>query len=89
MLMTHKPATAAIRYRSLQQFFKWLVNEEEIGESPMAKMKPAKVILPTRARPAAGGPATHVHPVLRLDEPRGQRGAVSTQLLCAGGPPRL
>jgi site-specific recombinase XerD len=43
LLMVHKPATAAIRYRSLQQFFKWLVDEGEISESPMAKMKPPKV----------------------------------------------
>ena len=34
MLAKHKPATAASRYRSLQQFFRWLVDEGEIDVSP-------------------------------------------------------
>lgn len=38
-----KPASAANRYRSLQQFFRWLVDEGEIGESPMARMKPPAI----------------------------------------------
>ncbi len=38
-----KPATVAFRYRSLQQFFKWLEAEEEIDHSPMAKLRPPKV----------------------------------------------
>lgn len=38
-----KPATASIRYRALQQFFKWLVEEGELTESPMARMRPPKV----------------------------------------------
>lgn len=38
-----KPATAANRYRSLQQFFKWAVDEGELRESPMARMRPPKV----------------------------------------------
>jgi site-specific recombinase XerD len=38
-----KPASAANRYRSLQQFFKWLVDEGEIRESPMARMKPPTI----------------------------------------------
>lgn len=33
-----RPATAANRFRSLRQFFKWLVDEEEIAVSPMAGM---------------------------------------------------
>ena len=33
-----KPATVAVRFRSLQQFFKWLVDEGEIDTSPMAGM---------------------------------------------------
>lgn len=36
------PNTAANRYRSLQQFFKFLVDEGEIKNSPMDKMKPPK-----------------------------------------------
>ena len=35
----HRPATAAQRFRSLQQLFKWLADEGEIRESPMARMK--------------------------------------------------
>ncbi len=39
-----KPATAANRYRSLQQFFKWLDEEGELtGGDPMAHMKPPRV----------------------------------------------
>lgn len=34
-----KPATVAQRFRSLQQFFKWYVEEGEIRTSPMANMK--------------------------------------------------
>ena len=36
------PATAGVRYRSLQQFFRWLVAEDEIAESPMQKMRPPR-----------------------------------------------
>lgn len=39
----HKPATVSQRYRSLQQFFKWLRDEGEVRESPMANMKPPHV----------------------------------------------
>ena len=35
-----KPGTAHNRYRSLRAFFKFLVDEEEISQSPMARMKP-------------------------------------------------
>lgn len=38
-----KPASAANRYRSLQQLFRWLVDEGEIRESPMVRMKPPAV----------------------------------------------
>ena len=34
------PSSAATRYRSLQQFFRWLDDEGEIDASPMAKMRP-------------------------------------------------
>jgi site-specific recombinase XerD len=39
-LSRHKPATAAVRFRSLQQFFRWLTDEGEIepGRSPMERM---------------------------------------------------
>jgi site-specific recombinase XerD len=38
-----RPATLANRYRSLQQFFRWLVAEGELQVSPMANMKPPHV----------------------------------------------
>ena len=38
-----RPASAANRYRSLQQFFKWLAEEGQIKTSPMANMKPPTV----------------------------------------------
>jgi site-specific recombinase XerD len=38
-----KPATASARYRALQQLFRFLVDEGEIGESPMARMRPPKI----------------------------------------------
>jgi len=50
-----RPASAANRYRSLQQLFRWLVDEGELKESPMAKMKPPTV------------PETPP-PVIRVDE---------------------
>lgn len=37
------PSTSATRYRCLQQFFKWLVEEGELTESPMARMRPPSV----------------------------------------------
>lgn len=38
-----RPATLANRYRSLQQFFRWLVGEGELPTSPMANMRPPHV----------------------------------------------
>ncbi|MFQ6026628.1 MAG: tyrosine-type recombinase/integrase [Dehalococcoidia bacterium] len=43
LLNTRKPATANNRYRGLQSFFKWALDEGEIKESPMARMRPPKV----------------------------------------------
>ena len=37
------PSSAATRYRSLQQLFKWLDDEGEMDRSPMAKMRPPKI----------------------------------------------
>ena len=39
-LRRHRPASAATRYRSLAQFWKWAVEEGEVKVSPMARMKP-------------------------------------------------
>lgn len=46
LLERWKPATAAVRYRSLQQLFKWLEEEDEVVVDPMAKLKPPKVTPP-------------------------------------------
>lgn len=43
VLSRHSPSTAANRYRSLQQLFRWMVDDGEIRISPMANMRPPKV----------------------------------------------
>jgi Site-specific recombinase XerD len=43
LLARFKPATASVRYRALQTFFKWLVAEGELEASPMARMRPPHV----------------------------------------------
>jgi integrase len=47
-----KPTTALTRYGGLLQLFKWAVEEGEIRESPMARMKPPSV--PEVAVPVVG-----------------------------------
>src|SRR5215469_12625978 len=36
LLAVHRPSTASTRYNGLQQWFRWLVGEEEIKYSPMS-----------------------------------------------------
>lgn len=43
LLDRFKPATAHNRYRAARSFFAWLVEEGEIKDSPMARMKPPKL----------------------------------------------
>jgi site-specific recombinase XerD len=43
LLARWKPATASNRYRALGSFCKFLVEEGEVTESPMARMRPPKV----------------------------------------------
>lgn len=43
LLGRYRPSTAATRYRDLQQMFRWLVDEGEIADSPMARMRPPKL----------------------------------------------
>jgi site-specific recombinase XerD len=43
MVGTVSPATVAKHYRSLQQLWRWLVEDGEIPDSPMARMRPAAV----------------------------------------------
>src|SRR4051794_13353407 len=40
---TVRPATVAKHYRSLQQLFRWLVDDGEIERSPMERMRPPSV----------------------------------------------
>src|SRR5439155_11077716 len=40
LLVRFKPATASNRYRALQVFFKWAIDEGELRDSPMRNMKP-------------------------------------------------
>jgi site-specific recombinase XerD len=42
LLRRFKPTTAAVRFRSLQQFFRWALEEGEIQTSPMALVRPPK-----------------------------------------------
>lgn len=42
-LATRAPSTAGIRYRSLVQFFNWLVSEDEIESHPMSRMSPPSI----------------------------------------------
>ena len=43
LLETKSPATASNRYRGLRVFFEWLLEEDEVSVSPMAKMRPPTV----------------------------------------------
>lgn len=52
LLRRWRPATAANRFTGAQQFFKWLVDEGEIGDSPMARMRKPK--LPEAPPPILG-----------------------------------
>lgn len=52
LLERYKPGTALTRYQDLQQLCKWLLDEGEIAESPMAKMRPP--ILPEVPVPVLG-----------------------------------
>lgn len=43
LLAKGRPATAANRFRSLQQFWRWAIDEGEVQESPMVRMRPPHV----------------------------------------------
>jgi site-specific recombinase XerD len=55
LLATRSASTASVRFRALQQFFAWLVDEEEIAVSPMAKLRPPKI--PEQLTPVVGDAA--------------------------------
>src|SRR5918997_2028613 len=42
-LERHRPTTAAVRFRSLQQFYRWAVAEELIDTTPMAGLSPQTI----------------------------------------------
>jgi site-specific recombinase XerD len=42
-LARHKPTSAAVRYRALRRFYNWMVDEEILAVSPMAKMTQPQV----------------------------------------------
>lgn len=46
LVETRSAATARNRYTALQQFYKFLVREDELDESPMAKLEPPAVTAP-------------------------------------------
>ncbi len=45
LLTRAKATTASVRYRALQQFFRWALSDDLIVRSPMEKMRPPKVIV--------------------------------------------
>src|SRR5262249_40404959 len=42
MIETRSPATALNKHKGLQQFFRWLVDDGELGRSPMARVRQPK-----------------------------------------------
>ena len=49
-----RPATVAVRYKSLKQLFRWLLEEGEITSDPMARMR-----LPSVPEDPPAGPDRH------------------------------
>jgi integrase/recombinase XerC len=43
LLDTRAPATANNRFRALQQFFRWLHDEDHVEINPMARLKPPPI----------------------------------------------
>jgi site-specific recombinase XerD len=39
----HRPTTAAVRFRSLQQLYRWAVDEELVETSPMCGLRPPAI----------------------------------------------
>ncbi len=70
-LARSEPASAANRYRCLQQFFRWLVDEGEINESPMARMNPpTSRRLPHRSSATDRSPRSSRRPPAPFDDRR-------------------
>ncbi|MEU7842668.1 phage integrase N-terminal SAM-like domain-containing protein [Micromonospora sp. NPDC049114] len=63
MIETRSPSTALNKHKGLQQFFKWLLAEEDIDRSPMDRVRQPKTpqklipIIQTRTRRSSSTPA--------------------------------
>ena len=70
------PATVAKHYRSLQQLFRWLVDDGEVPDSPMARMRPPAV----PEQPAMSGATAHnANSRFRSKIPSGTMNSVPTR----------
>jgi integrase/recombinase XerC len=49
---TRSASTASVRFRALQQFFAWCLDEGELDANPMARMRPP--VVPERLVPVLG-----------------------------------
>jgi integrase/recombinase XerC len=49
---TRSASTASVRFRALQQFFAWCLDERELDANPMARMRPP--VVPERPVPVLG-----------------------------------
>ncbi|GAA1072958.1 hypothetical protein [Nocardiopsis metallicus] len=65
------------QYRCLQQFFKWLADEEEIGD-PMRKVKAPKVV----AKPVPVFEDGEIDRILKMPRSRSDRGAAKRGDAC-------
>ncbi len=71
------PSTAATRFRNLQQFFKWLVEEDEIATSPMTNMSAPTV--PEEPVPVVA--STDVQALLAASDGRSFEGRRDTAII--------
>jgi site-specific recombinase XerD len=63
------PSTLSLEYRALQQFFRWLVEEDEIDRDPTEKMRaptvpdsPVPIVSPADSRSCSGRPRARTSP---------------------------
>lgn len=67
LLATRSPSTAAVRYRSLQQFYGWAVRDGLRDDNPMSTMRPPTI--PEKPVPVV--PIDDIRKLLRVCEGRG------------------
>jgi hypothetical protein len=75
-----RPATSSQRFRALQQSFKWLRDEGEVRESPMANMRPPHV--PEEPPPVLREPDLGARPLTTCSTPAASSSAAKA--LAAG-----